>query len=150
MLIIAKVALVAEIALIVGAIVGIASSLGFYEGSRMLGVRDMNGGLAMGVATTILPLASVIGAGIGIWLGILAVRAASPPTIWITSAGLWAVAGAAAVYYLVLPNLNDGNPYDLEGPRPVNPIAMANPGRHGRPVLPQVVRKLFLLARRVG
>ncbi len=85
----------------------------------MLGVRDMNGGLAMGVATTILPLASVIGAGIGIWLGILAVRAASPPTIWITSAGLLAVAGAAAVYYLVLPNLNDGNPYDLEGPRPV-------------------------------
>ena len=119
MLVAAKILLAVEIALIVGAIAAVVGSFGFYAIAQMMGVRDMNGGLAMGVATTVLPIAGVIGTGLGLWLGIVVVRAAGAPTIWIGSLGILAIAGAVAAAYFVVPKLNDGNPYDLEGPRPV-------------------------------
>lgn len=115
----AKTLLVIEVAAITSAICAVVAAIGFYFIARLFGVHDMNGGLAMGAVWQIGPIGAVIGAGVGIWLGILAVRAASDLTTVIASLGIAIIAGAITALVYWQPFKNDGNPYDLNAPRPV-------------------------------
>jgi hypothetical protein len=96
---------------VIGAVVGAFGAFyGSYGFGKLLGASDMEGGLAMGAAG-MMPYGALIGAGLGIWLGVSKMPAWSSTIIKAGGFGLTGLAVLAVVGVYAYQELTDGDPY---------------------------------------
>lgn len=108
-----------QIALILAAIIGAIAPFIAYFVATAMGAEDINGGLAMGVFTTVAPIGAIVGLVLGVIAAMWIVRRASDRAIATVATILLVMSVAIPSTYFLIEELNDGDPYDLEKPRPV-------------------------------